>query len=99
MAVADRCTVLRKGKYMGTVDIEDTTKEELSRHDGGPRRAASGGKRPAEPGEVVLDVEDVTVHNDHKNNAVKDVSFRSARARSSASPVSTATARRSSSTA
>ena len=29
MAVADRCTVLRKGKYMGTVDIKDTTKEEL----------------------------------------------------------------------
>mgnify|MGYP002911101442 CR=1 FL=1 len=27
MAVADRCTVLRKGKYMGTVDIKDTTKE------------------------------------------------------------------------
>ena len=25
MAVADRCTVLRKGKYMGTVDIKDTT--------------------------------------------------------------------------
>ena len=23
MAVADRCSVLRKGKYMGTVDIKD----------------------------------------------------------------------------
>ena len=31
MSVADRCTVLRKGKYVGTVDIKDTTKEELSR--------------------------------------------------------------------
>ena len=31
MAVADRCTVLRKGKYIGTVDIKNTTKEELSR--------------------------------------------------------------------
>ena len=27
MAVADRCTVLRKGKYIGTVEIKDTTKE------------------------------------------------------------------------
>ena len=27
MAVADRCTVLRKGKYMGTVDIFGTNKE------------------------------------------------------------------------
>ena len=31
MEVADRCTVLRKGKYVGTVDIKDTTKEALSR--------------------------------------------------------------------
>ena len=31
MAVADRCTVLRKGRYMGTVEIASTTKEELSR--------------------------------------------------------------------
>ena len=31
MEVADRCTILRKGKYIGTVDIKDTTKEELSR--------------------------------------------------------------------
>ena len=30
MAVADRCTVLRKGRYVGTVDIKDTTKENLS---------------------------------------------------------------------
>src|SRR5574344_3043496 len=31
MAVSDRCTVLRKGKCVGTVNIADTTKEELSR--------------------------------------------------------------------
>ena len=30
MAVADRCTVLRKGKYIGTVDVKNTTKEQLS---------------------------------------------------------------------
>jgi simple sugar transport system ATP-binding protein len=29
-AVADRCTVLRKGKYIGTVDVQTTSKEELS---------------------------------------------------------------------
>ena len=28
MEVADRCTIIRKGKYIGTVDIKDTTKEE-----------------------------------------------------------------------
>ena len=29
MSVADRCSVLRRGKYIGTVDIKNTTKEEL----------------------------------------------------------------------
>ena len=29
-AVADRCTVLRKGRYIGTVDVASTTKEEMS---------------------------------------------------------------------
>ena len=29
-AVADRCTVLRRGKYIGTVDVKDTTPEEMS---------------------------------------------------------------------
>ena len=31
LAVADRCTVLRKGKLIGTVDVKNTTKEKLSR--------------------------------------------------------------------
>ena len=31
MAVADRCTVLQKGKYKGTVEIKGTTKEQLSK--------------------------------------------------------------------
>jgi ABC-type uncharacterized transport system ATPase subunit len=30
MQVADRCSVLRKGKYIGTVNVADTTKEALS---------------------------------------------------------------------
>ena len=55
MAVADRCTVLRKGKYMGTVDIKDTTKEELSRMMVGRDVQLQVDKKPAAPGEVVLD--------------------------------------------
>lgn len=57
MAVADRCTVLRKGKYMGTVDIKDTTKEELSRRMVGRDVQLQVEKQPAHPGETVLDVE------------------------------------------
>ncbi len=55
-AVADRCSVLRKGKYMGTVDIKDTTKEELSRMMVGRDVQLKVDKKPADPGRVVLDV-------------------------------------------
>lgn len=76
MAVADRCTVLRKGKYIGTVDIKDTTKEELSKMMVGRDISFSVEKEEASPGEVVLSVRDVTVPSKiHKNNAVKNVSF------------------------
>ena len=76
MAVADRCTVLRKGKYMGTVDIKDTTKEELSRMMVGRDVQLQVDKKPANPGEVVLDVENVTMHSaQHKKDAVRNVSF------------------------
>ncbi len=76
MAVADRVTVLRKGKYIGTVETKDTTKEELSRMMVGRPVQLEVQKDEAKPGEVVLDVQHVTVPSKvHKNNAVKDVSF------------------------
>lgn len=76
MEVADRCTILRKGKYIGTVDISDTTKEELSRMMVGRDVSFSVDKKPAQPGETVLKVEHMTVPSKvHGNNAVKDVSF------------------------
>ena len=76
MAVSDRCTVLRKGKYMGTVDIKDTTKEELSRMMVGRDVQLQVEKQPANPGAVVLDVQNVTMHNDQrKKDSVKDVTF------------------------
>ena len=76
MAVADRCTILRKGKYIGTVEIKDTSKEELSRMMVGRNVNFKVDKKPAEPGETVLKVEGMTVASKmHKNNAVKKVSF------------------------
>lgn len=76
MEVADRCTILRKGKYIATVDIKDTSKEELSRMMVGRNVSFSVDKKPAEPGETVLKVEHMTVPSKvHSNNAVKDVSF------------------------
>ena len=76
MEVADRCTVLRKGKYIGTVDVKTTNKEELSRMMVGRDISFSVDKKPAEPKEIVLSVENVTVASKHhKNNAVRNVTF------------------------
>ena len=77
MAVADRCTVLRKGKCIGTVNIADTTKQELSNMMVGRPVQLQVEKTDADPGDVVLEVKGLTVPSKiHKNNAVKDVSFR-----------------------
>lgn len=76
METADRCTILRKGKYIGTVDIKDTTKEELSKMMVGRNVNFKVDKQPAKPTETVLKVEHMTVPSKmHKNNAVKNISF------------------------
>lgn len=76
MAVADRCSVLRKGKYIGTVEIKDTTKEELSEMMVGRQVKFEVDKDEAVPGDVVLDVDKLCVESKiHKKLAVKDVSF------------------------
>jgi simple sugar transport system ATP-binding protein len=76
MEVADRCTILQKGRYIGTVDIDKTNREELSRMMVGRNVNFSVEKKPAKPGETVLKVEHMTVPSKaHDNNAVKDISF------------------------
>ena len=77
MAVADRCTVLRKGKYIGTVETKNTTMEQLSAMMVGRNVNFHVDKQPSHPGEVILDVEHMTVASKvHKKDAVKDVSFK-----------------------
>ena len=76
MSVADRCSVLRKGKYIGTVDIKSTTPAELSRMMVGHDVEFKVHKEESKPGDTVLQVEGLTVASKlHNNNAVKNVSF------------------------
>ena len=75
MEVSDRCTVLRKGKYVGTVETKDTTPEKLSAMMVGRNVSFKVEKKPAEPGEVVLDVKHMTVEGQNKKDAVQDVNF------------------------
>ena len=76
MAVSDRCTVLRKGKYIGTVDTKDTSVDELSRMMVGHDVKLSVDKDEAKTGDAVLSVKGLSVSSRvHKTDAVKNVSF------------------------
>ena len=76
MSVADRVTVLRKGKYIGTVNTKDTNKQELSNMMVGRPVQLQVNKDEAHPGDVVLSVKNFTVPSHlHKKDAVHNVSF------------------------
>jgi len=76
MAVADRCTVLRKGKCIGTVEISKTTKEELSHMMVGRDINFTVNKKDIPPKEIVLTLKNITVASKRsKKDAVKNVSF------------------------
>ena len=76
MEVADRVTVLRKGKYVGTVNTKDTNKQALSNMMVGRPVQLEVVKDEAHPGETVLKVEHLSVpSHSHKRDAVRDVSF------------------------
>jgi len=76
MEVADRCSVLRKGKYIGTINTADTTAQELSRMMVGRDVKFAVEKEASQPGETVLEVKNLSVASKrHKADAVKNVSF------------------------
>lgn len=74
---ADRCTVLRKGKYIGTVDVKTTTKEQMSEMMVGRKISFNIEKDDIETGEAVLEVKNLTVKaKNSKKNMVNNVSFK-----------------------
>ena len=76
MAVADRCSVLRKGKYMGTVEVKDCDRAQLSRMMVGRDVEFAVQKDPAKPTDVVLEVKDLCMASKRgKRNSVNGVSF------------------------
>ena len=74
--LVDVFTVLRKGKYIGTVNTKDTNKQELSNMMVGRPVQLQVNKDEAHPGDVVLSVKNFTVPSHlHKKDAVHNVSF------------------------
>ena len=75
-AVADRCTVLRKGRCIGTVDVASTSKEKMSEMMVGRKVNLVVEKGTAKPADVVLEAKDVCVHSKRTGkNVVDHVSF------------------------
>lgn len=71
MEVCDRCTVIRRGKGIGTVNVADTNVNELASLMVGREVTFKTEKTPAEPKEVVLQVEDLYVKDSRNVELVK----------------------------
>ncbi|MFA9376146.1 MAG: ABC transporter ATP-binding protein [Lachnotalea sp.] len=77
-AVADRCSVLRRGKYIGTVEVASTDKATMSEMMVGRKVNLTIDKKESKPGNIVLDVDKITVKakkEGHTKNIVNHVSF------------------------
>lgn len=76
MEVSDRVSILRKGKYIGTVNTADTNKQELSNMMVGRPVQLEVKKEEAKPSEVILNIENMCVPSHiHKKDAVHNVSM------------------------
>ena len=73
--IADRITVLRQGKNVDTVPREGATREGLARRMVGREVVLRIDKPPAQPGEVLLEVADLTVEDERGLEAVRGMSF------------------------
>jgi simple sugar transport system ATP-binding protein len=75
LAIADRITVVRRGKVVGSADPKATTDDELAAMMVGRAVQLTVDKTPAEPGPPVLEVADLKVFDDRGHVAVDGVSF------------------------
>lgn len=73
--VADECSVLRRGKYIGTVKVKDTSEQQMAEMMVGRNVNFNVEKQPAKPGDVVLDVAHLQVKNAKGILKIKDVSL------------------------
>jgi len=75
MAVADTVTVMRRGKVVGTVSTQDTTRQDIATMMVGRQVLFRVERTQAEPGEVVLMVKDLNALDNKDLPALRDISF------------------------
>jgi simple sugar transport system ATP-binding protein len=74
-AVANRCTVIRRGKYIGTVNVADTSEAEMAKMMVGRQVSFKVEKKDANPTNVVLKIENLSVKNNKKVLGLKNFSL------------------------
>lgn len=74
-AMADRCTVIRRGKKIATVDVEDTSTEDLAQMMVGRQVELTMDKEEKEPGDLVLEIKDLTYTDERKVKKVNNLSL------------------------
>ncbi|ABW18511.1 ABC transporter ATP-binding protein [Alkaliphilus oremlandii] len=74
--VADQCSVLRRGKYIGTVNVSDTSEEKMAEMMVGREVSFEVEKEEANPTDVVLEIKDLTVKDNRNLEAVKNLSLK-----------------------
>ena len=74
-AVADRCTVIRKGKSIGTVDVKQTSQQELADMMVGRSVLFRTVKKPSQPKQAVLEIEGLTVKESRGLEAVRNLNL------------------------
>ncbi|MBN2656270.1 MAG: ABC transporter ATP-binding protein [Spirochaetales bacterium] len=74
-AAADRCTVIRRGKVIGTVDVADTSEAKMAEMMVGRVVSFTVDKKDQEPGELVLDIDNLSVMGNHGVMGLKEFSL------------------------
>lgn len=72
---SDVCTVIRKGKYVDTVNVADVSENELANMMVGHEVKLVVEKEKAVPGDVIFEINDLVVENEKKLDAVKNLSL------------------------
>ena len=74
-AIADRCTVIRRGKYIGSVNVKETSEAEMAQMMVGRPVNFKVEKKPCTPKEPILTVQNLNVQNNKKVLGLKDFSL------------------------
>lgn len=72
---ANRCTVIRRGKYIGTVDVKDTTEADMAKMMVGREVSFKVEKTESKPKDIVVKIEDLCVNNNKKVLGLKNFSL------------------------